>query len=248
LLLPVRNGKSRVGILEGQRLSDLQTRFEHICGIIIDEYSMLSLVDLYWINSRLQQALKNNLLFGGIPIAFIGDPGQLPPVGGHSVWVTRPRNIPLSGHPLVASTAYLSIKNVIKLHVVQRQTDPNTLDYWRWFNDTCSETAVRRRGDISRFEGSDCVHIYSTNKEVFQYNHSCLQKLNKPINKITAQHDSAASKKRASDSCEQLPPVLYLTRESSIMLLRNISTPYGLVNGSSGAIKDFMYGEDSTLP
>jgi hypothetical protein len=39
---------------------------------------MLSLVDLYWINLRLQQALKNNLLYGGIPIAFIGNPGQLP--------------------------------------------------------------------------------------------------------------------------------------------------------------------------
>ena len=120
--------------------------------------------------------------------------------------------------------------------------------HWRWFNDTCSETAIRRRGDISRFEGSDCVHIDSTNKKVFEYNHSCLQKLNRPINKLTALHDSAASKKRASDSCESLPPVLYLTRESSIMLLRNISTPYGLVNGSSGTVKDFMYGEESTLP
>jgi ATP-dependent DNA helicase PIF1 len=236
-------------------------RFEKICGIIIDEYSMISLVDLYWINKRLQQAMKNNKLFGGIPIAFIGDPGQLPPVGGLSVWANRSSNRPLSGNQLEASMAYMKIKNVIKLHTVQRQSDPSTLDFllairdgtieerhWRWFNDRCSEQAIRQRGDISRFETSNCVHIYSTNKEVFEYNHRCLQKLGKPINKLTARHDSSQSKTRPSDTCEQLPPVLYLTIDSSVMLLRNFMTHFGLVNGSCGLVKDFIYGEDASLP
>ena len=75
--------------LTGMALKDLQNRFKNMCAVIIDEYSMVSLKDLYWINDRLQQACVNKRDFGGIPVAFVGDPGKLPPVGALSVWETQ---------------------------------------------------------------------------------------------------------------------------------------------------------------
>lgn len=46
--------------LKGDALLRLQQRFEHISAIIIDERSMLSLVDFYWIDRRCRQATKQS--------------------------------------------------------------------------------------------------------------------------------------------------------------------------------------------
>lgn len=42
--------------------------------------------DFRYVNQRLQQGFSNSEPFGGIPIAWIGDPGQIPPVVGTSAW------------------------------------------------------------------------------------------------------------------------------------------------------------------
>lgn len=264
LSLPVQRRGAVCKKLAGQKLIQLQERFRDISAIIIDEYSMMSLLDLYWTHQRLTQAKNNSKPFGGIPIAFIGDPGQLPPVGGQSLWVTRiSPTRPLEGSLLQGSMLYSSIKNVMKLEKVQRQSDRDTLDFllalrdgkvnidqWTWFNEKCKETAIRARGNFDRFEvNSDCVHIYTTNAEVHQHNHRKLRSLNKAVNKLSAKHDSSASKTRPSDTCDHLPAVLYLSIGSSVMLLKNVLTVHGLVNGSCGTVKDFLYdGTEDNLP
>ena len=76
-----------------------------------------------------------------------------------------------------------------------------------------------------------------------------IQQLNVPIHKVEAKHDTNSNKTRPSDCCELLPSVLYLAQNCNIMLLRNIFTAWGLVNGSTGKIIDFVYHEDdSNLP
>jgi len=61
--------------MKGPSLLAFQMRIRKTIAIILDEYSMISSVQLYWINKRLQVAMGNNLSFGGIPIIIFGDPG-----------------------------------------------------------------------------------------------------------------------------------------------------------------------------
>jgi hypothetical protein len=107
--------------MKGNALLKLQKRFENIIAVIIDEYSMVPGAHIAQVDDRLQQALKSDKLFGGIPIALCGDPGQLPPVIGLSLWVKRTsKGIPITGLALKGYNLYRSISNVMKLTDVLR--------------------------------------------------------------------------------------------------------------------------------
>ena len=41
---------------------------------------------MYHINMRLREITGKNVAFGGVTVVLLGDPGQIPPVGGNSVW------------------------------------------------------------------------------------------------------------------------------------------------------------------
>ena len=65
----------------------LLKELEHLSVLIIDEFSMISLKMLQTISSTIQQAKKDfNRPFGGVHVVFFGDPYQLPPVQGRSVF------------------------------------------------------------------------------------------------------------------------------------------------------------------
>ena len=50
---------------------------EHACLLIVDEVSTLSTREIALIHLRLQQAMNNDLDFGGLPVLFVGDYNQL---------------------------------------------------------------------------------------------------------------------------------------------------------------------------
>lgn len=54
----------------------------HIERIIIEEYGMVSALNLIVLDKVLRRALKTPTPFGGVQIVFIGDTCQLPPVDG----------------------------------------------------------------------------------------------------------------------------------------------------------------------
>ena len=98
--------------LTGQALLRLQNNLKGISYIIIDEYSMLGLID-----RRCRQAKGISVeVFGGLSIILFGDPGQLPPVADKALYHSKPTNsVGEQGH-----LAYLMFNNVIKLSVNQR--------------------------------------------------------------------------------------------------------------------------------
>jgi len=264
LLIPIHNNGSD---LKGETLLRIQERYKNICAVIIDEYSMISLHNFNWIERRLRQAKTRDMPFGGIPIAFVGDPGQLPPVGGLSVWETKtPNNLNLSGAQLNAAIMYSKIQNVMKLSVVRRQADISTIDFlnrlrdgksttedWSWLQIQCTAESIKRRhGEEyfkNKFETSDTIHIYFTNAESNSHNIKALRNLNTPIVQIKAEHDPhSGSRNRSSDTTNHLPALLYLARGAKVMLLQNVSVLNGLVNGSSGIVKDFLYHSNSKAP
>jgi hypothetical protein len=133
-----------------------------------------------------------------------------------------------------------------------------TAAQWEWVNQRCSEEAiVTRMGRTwfnNKFLGPETVHIYFTNKEGSDHNVKALNDLRQPILRIDAEHDTASSKSKSSDLVNRLQPRFYLCRGAKCMLVHNLWTSKGLVNGSSGIIKDFVFDTknytvgDSTLP
>ena len=238
----------------------LQARFTSIAAIIIDEYSMVKSLDMYWVHRRLQQALKNDLPFGGIPICLVGDPGQLPPVGGLPLWSNRTsKGIQVSGNVLQGHLLYSGITTVMKLTDILRQQglfqeiclrlrDGNlTNSDWVYLMEKCTEQNMTQE-KINRFHSPACIWLYTTNEDNNKHNKIQLKKTNQPIALLEAKHDTLKSKQKSTESTRKLAAKLYLTRGSKIMLLWNVLLSVGLVNGATGIIIDFIYEENKNAP
>ncbi len=71
-------------------LMRMQLRLKNCVAVVVDEYSMISSQQLFWVNERLKKAILSTTsidnteceIFGSLPTIIFGDPGQLPPVGG----------------------------------------------------------------------------------------------------------------------------------------------------------------------
>lgn len=77
----------------------LQNRLRRLIAIILDEFSMMSSAQLFWINRRIKEGLNltdSDVPFGGIPIIIFGDPDQPPPVIEHSLWMQLKRRKQMS--------------------------------------------------------------------------------------------------------------------------------------------------------
>ena len=82
---------------------------------------MLSQVMFAKIDARLRQAKNNNQMFGGISLILIGDPGQLLPVKGSSLYDQK-----LSSQLAIAGyLAYKAFKIIIELETSMRQINEN---------------------------------------------------------------------------------------------------------------------------
>ena len=109
--------------LKGEKLKDLQERFNGISHVIIDEYSMLSQVMLSQIDKRLRQATgKNDSFFGGINMILVEDPGQLLPVGGSPLY-HYPQNSVLSAHGLNCYNQFIQFIYYYALEKCQAMTN-----------------------------------------------------------------------------------------------------------------------------
>ena len=85
---------------------------------------MVHQVMLAVIDKRLRQATgKYDLYFGGISVILVGDPCQLPPVGGAPLYQTNKKiqnDLETHGYH-----CYLPIKTVIVLDASERQKNPD---------------------------------------------------------------------------------------------------------------------------
>ena len=241
-------------------MTKLQDRCKSIAAVIIDEYSMIPSKDIFYVNQRLKQGFANDLPYGGIPIVWVGDPGQIPPVGGSSGWVSKTsKNVPFTGIAKQGHKDYMSISTVMKLTDVVRQhgvymelllrlrDGKSTFDDWQLLMNTCTVQNITPE-KLIRFHSSETMWLFNTNKENNHHNINQLKLLLKPIILILAEHDSFSSVGKSTESCRKLSPKLYLSIGAKIMPLWNINITLGLVNGSNGIIKDFLFSENIHAP
>ncbi len=228
--------------------------------IIIDEYSMLSPDNLFYIDSRLKQIMANDDPFGGVVVVLTGDPAQVPPVKAKCLWDTRARNgMPEGfGHKL-----YQMFTTVTCLTVNKRldRSDPSithfedfllrlrdgkvTREDWKYVTDNCSEHSMTRE-EWTTHIGESATHIFFTNKEVLEKNMKCLQEIGKPIVKIEAKH-TGRGHAASSSVAGGLDKLLCLCVGAKVLLTKNIWQHGGLCNGSVGTVVDIIYGNEEPI-
>lgn len=103
---------------------------------------MLGQKMLAWVDEPCRQATGlTDQLFGGKSKIFVGDPGQLPPVAGKPLYLSKPSGaLQEKGH-----LAYVMFTTVVKLKLNHRVQGP-------------SPEQIRLRGLLRRLQTGDCNH------------------------------------------------------------------------------------------
>ena len=266
LALPI--GRTAFKPLQGRVLQSIQRKLKDVRIVFIDEYSMIHQKHLHWIDKRLQQAKGNNLLFGGIIVVLCGDTAQLPPVAGICLWDQVRRG--KTDEALAGMTLYSEeFTTVIQLEDNMRldENDPNavefesflnrladgkcTMDDWVRVKNMCSRDTLGQLEWQSRgFNGDDTTFLFCTNHEVQKANQERLKKGQHPILLVEAKNTNSRAKAMPSDRFRGLQSKVYLAVEAKVLLTWNLKPECGLSNGSTGTLKDYIFGDgdDYSMP
>jgi len=212
-----------------------QSKIKSTLSVILDEFSIMSSHQFFWVNKRLQEGMKNDKPFGGIPIIIFGDPGQLPPVGGSSLWLNKTvsnrqlKTIALAGHKY-----YSKIRNVLFLTEVRRQSgifrdillrlrdgELTESDWTLMLQNCCFELMTTERKDT--FMSKDCLHIRASNEACQKVNNERLLLNKAPIVCIEATHESCHVNDFNDENFRELRAKVYTAVGSRMMLTRSIN-------------------------
>lgn len=251
--------------LAGEALRAFQNRLRCKKIVILDEYSMLRPKELYFMHLRLQQAMGNDEIFGGLPVVLCGDPGQLPAVASpYLLWSENIRSGAKDSDDRNGCMMYKLFENSVKL-VKNNRVNPDdpdsvffesflvrlrdgncTHDDWKKVKQICSNGSMSQSEWIKRgFADKNVSHIFFTNAAVNEHNKRLLLMQNQPIARIEAQHDLKEGRNLADDNFWGLQLALYLCVNAMVTLQINLCLAAGLVNGTEGLVKDIVYDDSS---
>lgn len=217
--------------------------------LVIDEISMLS-AELFDIISAVGSSIRGDPRpFGGIQLIICGDFYQLPPIG-----------LGKNAHYCFESLIWkqLFTNNMVVLDKVFRQKDSyflNILNDLRIgiVTDNVAEFLLQKVLESKNCEETDVVptKLFATNANVDNYNWKELEKL-----PLDDEHYFKAVDSGEANYLNQLragtkaPEELVLRVGAQVMLLKNISTSVGLVNGTRGVVVGFdkSNGRSSRFP
>ena len=263
--LPIEHGRNVSYLpLSAYKLKTLRQKLQHIKYIIIDEISMVSYRTLEFIHQRLNDIKSlsddSQAYFGNLHIFAFGDFYQLRPVfGGYTFSGNSPVHLwkdlftPIfltANHRQEGDNTYASLLNRIR---IGRPSD----------NDKLLLEQKIFTDDIdlpSRFKGA--LRIFPTKEKCYKYNATCLKNLLQRngtehivVHAVDELIDGPPQALKTMVPAEFLPDKesdtaglaseLHLTIGSRVMLIRNIFTEHGLVNGAQGTVTGFQWPNDS---
>jgi hypothetical protein len=87
--------------------------------------------------------------------------------------------------------------------------------------------------------------MYSTNAATKNLNHQMQRSSQQPVFKVVADHSETAAEKATATEAGLLKPFLELSIGCKLMILENIWTERGIVNGAQCRLYDIVWPEDS---
>ena len=243
------------------------SRWQDARLLIIDEISMLSGELLDKLNAVAQNVRKNNKVFGGIPVLLCGDFAQLPPVAGGSWSREDIEAVPGAdiGAELAkptyarnpASFAFEAkcwgalVTHKCMLTTVHRQKEDkqfiNLLSSLRLGRVPTNASSILSSGgalvSVGLSQGIKPTYVFPCNSQVDAMNKEELEKL--AGDAVTYVAEDAMAKPEydrylftLQDGCPAGKRI-DLKIGAVVILLQNIDTSQGLVNGARGVVVDF---------
>ncbi len=228
--------------------------------LVIDEISMMTAELLEKLEQIARKIKNNNLPFGGIQIVFLGDFCQLPPIekdkGGFCfeshLW-----------NELFDQTIYLD--------EIMRQSDPVFQEILNKIRlGVCDENCIEslntclypeKKYDSSEDEGIDHkiipTKLFTLNQDVNSYNDFMLKRLKTKVHKFNAKTEKIKNELDEDLTLDQIEKIeefmdkngnymkdLKLAIGCQVVLLINMDTDLGLVNGARGIVTGFSSSND----
>ena len=199
---------------------------------------MMSQIMFAKIDSRLRQAKNNNKMFGGISIILIGDPGQLLPVKGQTLYDEKlSTQIALAGF-----LAYKAFNVVIQLETAMRQLNENNdpeqaqfielLPRLRNGTSTISDWKLLQTRIMTaqnKEEFSKATSIFNENADVDECNLIKLAEKKTPVTELKAINTSQKGKIASSNHFGGLANSIYLSNECNIVITNNLWANKGIL-------------------
>jgi hypothetical protein len=254
LYLPLGSGKLEP--LAGERLMELQRKFENVGLLVIDEKSMMGQEMFWMIGERLKQARpqQQDHEFGNLSIVLLGDWRQLPPVGDSSLFdkeSKKPRGYNL----------YQLFHEVILFDMVQRQSGSDqelfrrelqslgdgefSKESWlRWRSRALELLPLKEQQDFFKTGILACA----LKKDMVKHNIMKVKDNHQPIAPITAVSTPKGACHESSERASGLISKIIISRNTVFRLTSNLWTKAGLTNGAVGRIHAIIYSENQQPP
>jgi hypothetical protein len=252
--------------LQADDLKKLEADLEGLQLLVIDEVSMVSRTMLADVHSRLQEwrAFKKHpakdKAFGGVGVVLAGDFGQLPPTKAEDYSLLNPRQMHGARHACanLGLRLFGRFTTVVRLRRIHRQPGASQYkeslvrlrdgamtkeDHAHWLQHDlaagreCKLTQQQRK----RFEDSDEVtHLFAENAGAGERNGEMAgrlaQETGRSILRVASRDTTMAASRQTCESFGQLRRVVHLVEGAPVMIICNLRTPAGLVNGTRGRV------------
>jgi len=254
LCLPI--GTAKLEPLGGERLMELQRKFQDVGILMIDEKSMMGQEMFWMVNERLKEAKPHHQdkPFGNLSIVLLGDWKQLPPVADSSLYdfeAKNPRGFNL----------YQLFDKVVIFDVVQRQSGDEqqqfrtdlaslaegtfALDTWKRWRSRALDLLPPPEREVFYERG---VLACALKKDMVKHNMTKVISNKTPVAPIKAISTPKAANALSSEQSSGLLSNLILSKNTTFRLTSNLWTKAGLTNGSEGKVRFIIYAPGEQPP
>ena len=251
-----------LSVPSGPVLEKIQKKCENLKVLVGDERSMFGRTTMGWMEQHARYAISRGAnaeeLWGGIPVVvFMGDDVQLPPVCDTPVYIPDCRSAPSNHGRLV----WTSLDSAVELTQIVRQNESeqqlrDVLMSLRTYSTTARQICWLQQfqwHNLRMSHGPELLgrmdeqglYVFPTHRLEWERNKTKLLECNRlpnhPVAKIKAVDNGRHAQKADGNKAGGLLPLLYLCRDSKVMLVVNLMADWGLYNGAVGTVVDVVY-------